>query len=334
MSTAGTAPDQPPPLAQNGTGLGSHNSHGRQHPGKDGPGKDGPGKDGLVDSLRRQIRHLETALRCDAGGVSSTGCQALDRLLPEGGLATGTITEWLAPHAGSGAEMLSLVAAREASCTAARTTGQTNGALVIADSGRHFYPPAAAAWGIDLDNTIVLRSQNRQELYWAVDQSLRCPAVAAVWGWLDHVDARWQRRFQLSAEESGARGMFIRPTHVRGQPSWCDVQWGIIATVRGQETRAQRGHATVRGQETRAQRGRTQRGREIEPSFARRVHLQLLRCRGGTPGGQVTIEIDFTTGGLQDIIDAPRVTQPDEKYSLHLAAQLAHPAARRRSARA
>lgn len=90
----------------------------------------------------------------------------------------------------------------------------------------------------------------------------------------------------------------------------------------------------VRGQETRAQRGRTQRGREIEPSFARRVHLQLLRCRGGTPGGQVTIEIDFTTGGLQDIIDAPRVTQPDEKYSLHLAAQLAHPAARRRSARA
>ncbi len=334
MSTAGTAPDQPPPLAQNGTGLGSHNSHGRQHPGKDGPGKDGPGKDGLVDSLRRQIRHLETALRCDAGGVSSTGCQALDRLLPEGGLATGTITEWLAPHAGSGAEMLSLVAAREASCTAARTTGQTNGALVIADSGRHFYPPAAAAWGIDLDNTIVLRSQNRQELYWAVDQSLRCPAVATVWGWLDHVDARWQRRFQLSAEESGARGMFIRPAHVRGQPSWCDVQWGIIATVRGQETRAQRGHATVRGQETRAQRGRTQRGREIEPSFARRVHLQLLRCRGGTPGGQVTIEIDFTTGGLQDIIDAPRVTQPDEKYSLHLAAQLAHPAARRRSARA
>ncbi len=315
MSTAGTASDQPPPLAQNGTGLGSHNSHGRQH-----PGKDGPGKDGLVDSLRRQIRHLETALRCDAGGVSSTGCQALDRLLPEGGLATGTITEWLAPHAGSGAEMLSLVAAREASCTAARTTGQTNGALVIADSGRHFYPPAAAAWGIDLDNTIVLRSQNRQELYWAVDQSLRCPAVATVWGWLDHVDARWQRRFQLSAEESGARGMFIRPAHVRGQPSWCDVQWGIIATVRGQETRAQRGHA--------------QRGREIEPSFARRVHLQLLRCRGGTPGGQVTIEIDFTTGGLQDIIDAPRVTQPDEKYSLHLAAQLAHPAARRRSARA
>lgn len=201
----------------------------------------------LVESLRHQIRKLETVGRADDAKVVSTGCRELDPLLPDGGLATGTITEWLTPASGCGAELLSLLAAKQACAD--------GGALVIVDPEHSFYPPAAAAWGINLQNVIVLRNGTRSEiggrrsegrvrsekssiptcylppaacnLLWAIDQSLRCPAVAAVWGRLGQVGERWLRRFQLSAEQSGAMGMFVRPASVKGQPGWSEVQWEV-----------------------------------------------------------------------------------------------------------
>ena len=166
----------------------------------------------LIDSLRHQIRKLETVRRADDSQVISTGCPGLDQHLPNHGngrgLATGTLTEWLAPASGCGAELLSLLAARQATVN--------GGALVIVDPLNRFYPPAAAAWGINLENTIVLRGSSLSSLFWAIDQALRSPAVAAVWGKIDQVSERWLRRFQLSAEQSGAMGMFVRPASVQG----------------------------------------------------------------------------------------------------------------------
>ena len=102
----------------------------------------------IVDTLRQQIRRMETLSRADDERVISTGCRELDQLLPAGGLASGTITEWLTPAGGQGAELLSLLAARQACAD--------GGALVIIDPDQSFYAPAAAGWGINLDNTIVL----------------------------------------------------------------------------------------------------------------------------------------------------------------------------------
>ena len=147
------------------------------------------GDQATVQVLRNEIRHLEAVSRQDQGQVYSTGCVAVDCWLPKGGLGAGTVTEWLTPqtkgafgakpgsvlaggkqdgHAagGYGAEILSLIATREA-CAA-------GGALVVIDPWHQFYPPAAAAWGISLEHTLVLRCRDPKEMLWAIDQALRC----------------------------------------------------------------------------------------------------------------------------------------------------------------
>ena len=109
---------------------------------------------------------------------------------------------------GHAADYLSLLAAIEA-CKDGKS-------LVVLDPWHQFYPPAVAALGVDMANLIILRSQSRAQvkgwqqsnsvhtngvqvngdLYWAIDQSLRCSAVGAVWGPLGAIDQRWFRRFQ------------------------------------------------------------------------------------------------------------------------------------------
>lgn len=286
-----------------------------------------PENQSLVDALRHQIRKLETAGRADDAKINSTGCPALDKRLPENGLATGTLTEWLAPATGYGAELLSLLAAREACAD--------GGALVVIDPENRFYPTAAAAWKINLENVVILRNTSPacpaqigsdsltdsrnpfpNVLLWAIDQALRCPAVAAVWGPLGNVSERWMRRFQLSAEQSGAMGMFVRPSQVKEIPGWSEVQFEL-----------QPPSAATSPPDSQM----------AEPQrFDRRIQVRLLRVRNGpSPSQPLSLTIDFTTGKIhtarQD--DEPITPYPSPSrtsHSMRLASQLAHPKAGRR----
>jgi len=231
----------------------------------------------LISVLQAEISHLETASRKCGDETVSTGSSAINRLLPGGGLVRGTLVEWFCPAAGCGAELLSLWAAREA-CQPAR-------ALVVIDPQRKFYPLAAAACQIDLQQTIVLRETDPQKLLWAIDQSLRCPAVGAVWGDLGEVDERWLRRFQLSAETSGVLGLFIRSQQLRHLPSWSEVQWLV-------EPRPCSIGANAFSVEGLA---------EENLRYSRSLRLHLLRCRNRAHMKHVDLLIDLPTGKIQGL---------------------------------
>lgn len=79
--------------------------------------------------------------------------------------------EWLGVGSGGGSQTLALVAAREA-CRDGKS-------LVVVDRTRRFYPPAAAAWGIDLSRLIVVHPASEADELWAIDQALRCRGEAA-----------------------------------------------------------------------------------------------------------------------------------------------------------
>lgn len=294
-----------------------------------------------IKSLQHRIRKLETAGRRDDAKVMTTGCDGLDQLLPDRGLATGTITEWLAPSTGVGAEWLSLQAAREACAD--------GGALVIVDPENRFYPVAADVQGINLENTIVLKGTDRRlsrDLLWAIDQSLRCPAVAAVWGRLGDVGERWLRRFQLSAEQSGAMGMFVRPLGVKQQPGWSDIQWEVCH-VRGNQDETRGALPAVpdnppdlrQPRMTAPMRYARRKILQSSPSFDRLLRLRLLRVRCGQAsiGKTVNVRIDFSTGEMHTVTETHEQTSPSQlakKYSLREASQLACPATGRRQRRA
>ncbi len=224
----------------------------------------------ILSKLQSQIQALQFHRNAVDADIIHSQCSAVDRMMPEAGYARGTLVDWIAPS-GCAADFLSLSVA-SAAC-------ENGGALVVIDPGRQFFPAAAAAMGINMQNLIVLRSAEKpaghiraigQDLLWAIDQSLRCPAVAAVWGPLPKINDRWQRRFQLSAESSGSIGLFVRPLSVARQPSWSEVQWLVSPNT-----------ASI----------------EHENDFS--VRLNLVRCRGTHGSKSILVSINTVTGSVQ-----------------------------------
>jgi protein ImuA len=210
-----------------------------------------------LETLRQKIIRLEGARSGGNRGAVRSGCRPLDELLPDGGLRRGTLAEWLAAGDGAGACTLALLAARE-SC-------RDGGVLVVLDSGGEFYPPAAVRLGIPLEQMLVVRAGDLADNLWALDQSLRCRAVAAVMAWPEKLDGRTFRRLQLAAEEGGGLGLLIRPGAARHEPSWADVRFLVEPLPRGPAPNA------------------------------RRLQIDLLRCRGSCEGRSVEVEIDDET---------------------------------------
>src|SRR5690242_9807019 len=102
-----------------------------------------------LTEVRRLARLLEDLTPHSRGSMPrrseetiSSGSPGLDRLLPQAGWPRGSLVEWLSEEPGSGAATLALVAAREAHAA--------GGAVVVVDRTGTFYPPAAAAWRLDL----------------------------------------------------------------------------------------------------------------------------------------------------------------------------------------
>ena len=171
---------------------------------------------------------------------------------------------------------------------------------MILDPRHSFYPPAAAVLGIDLDELLVIRSSQARDQLWALDQCLRCPAVAAVWAPLEQLSPRDFRRLQLAAECGGGLGVLVRGSAARKQPSWAALQFWIHPHAHPAE----------------------------DTRTGRRLRVELTRCRQAPSGGTVELEMDVVTGEVQ------AVSGPHEAYPMHPVAELASAAAGRRSARA
>src|SRR5207249_1094082 len=97
---------------------------------------------------------------------------------------------------------------------------QTGDYLVVLDSKREFYPPAAAGLGVPLERTILVQPASASDALWALEQALRCRAVAVALAWIDALHDRAFRRLQLAAEAGGSLGFLLRPAACRAEPSW------------------------------------------------------------------------------------------------------------------
>jgi protein ImuA len=231
-----------------------------------------------IAALRQQLaqwegaawrQSLEDPASLERAPALSSGCPALDRALPGKGFRPGTLVEWLGRGQGDGAATLAFRAAAGAFRAAA---GRGRGAVVVLDRSGEFYPPAAVAQGIGPARLIVVHPANKADHNWALDQALRCPAVAAVVAWPDlldgKLDGRTFRRLQLAVEQGGGLGLLIRPESVRGQPSWADVRL-LVEPLPSQSPYG----------------------------WPRRLRVVLLRCRGGghhvPMGGEQTVEVEI-----------------------------------------
>src|SRR5690606_15354593 len=146
----------------------------------------------------------------------TSGCAPLDQILPEHGVRSGSLVEWIGDGPGRGVRLLAL--------RTAHGLQAEGGTIVVVDRQQRFYAPAAAAAGVNLPRTIVVRPTTDQDELWAIDQAMRCPHVEGVVAWPDRIDSYTFRRLQLAAEESGTLGLLVRPAAAEREPTWADVR--------------------------------------------------------------------------------------------------------------
>jgi hypothetical protein len=111
-----------------------------------------------------------------------------------------------------------------------------------------------------------VRPESKKEELWAFHQSLHCQGVGAVLCWPEKLDSRAFRSLQLAAESGGTVGLLIRSAEVRGHPTWSEVQL-LVEACPGEK--------------------------------ARRIRIEVIRCRTGKPGSAALVELDDETGILQ-----------------------------------
>lgn len=218
-----------------------------------------------IRALRSQLRATQSAGL--ARQYLSSGMAEVDRLLPEGGLPTGAVVEWIAEHSGQSAASIAL--------TLASGLLTLPGCVAVIDGRAEFHAAALSAVGIPLSRLLLIRPgaesdrtataarspqatataaattlrslpTQQADTLWALEQAARCPGVRLVVCWLGRVSSTALRRLQLAVERSGTTVFLIRPASVRKEPSWSDLRFTLSAnddaTVRLRVARAR--HAT------------------------------------------------------------------------------------------
>jgi len=158
-----------------------------------------------------------TVFTCNNEKHFTTGLQALDALLPNGGFRFGAVHEVLSDPADGWSMFFAVILAQGA--LKARLNRLTSichkepsaqAMLVWSDRYRLLYPPALVSLGIDLNRLILLRPADRTQEITALGECLRCRGVCAVVGHPGAMSPIEARRLQLAAEQGQGAGIFLR----------------------------------------------------------------------------------------------------------------------------
>ena len=162
-----------------------------------------PALHSLAD-LRAEIAALEGAGK-GAGETMGFGDRRLDRLLPDGGLSLRAWHEF----AGEGLE-LETAAATAAFVARLAAPLCRRGELIWVLRRDDLYAPGLASLGFPAERLIQVCARDGAEALAVMEDALRTPGVAAVFGEAGEVDLVAGRRLQLAAEQGKATGLLLR----------------------------------------------------------------------------------------------------------------------------
>jgi protein ImuA len=184
-------------------------------------------------ALREKVRRLERSNSVQRSGKAAAvplGIPAIDALLPEGGLLTGALHEIEAGPGPSGR-----VAPHDGAALgfAAHLLGRFGTGTILwcrRPTGRFDAPPYAltlSSW-FDPARLLMVTTQRDEDLFWAMEEGLRCPGIAAVLGETRAADPTAGRRLSLAAEKNGVPALLLRAQPAPPQ-SVCATRWRIAS---------------------------------------------------------------------------------------------------------
>ena len=151
------------------------------------------------------------------------GLAAIDRYLPQGGLACGALHE-IVPEAGATPAAFGFLVALLAGLSGTHPLFLVLPAYGLRDYGRpsgHGF----RALGLDPSRLILTETRHRKDTLWAMEEALRSRAPAAVAGVIDQLDLKTSQRLHLAATDCGLPLLLLRPAPSLPSPA-CGGGWG------------------------------------------------------------------------------------------------------------
>lgn len=180
----------------------------------------------LLASLRARIGRISCGASAERPREAlPLGVPAIDAVLPGGGLPRGCLHEIVAADPSAAASGFAAV-------LLARFAGDGGAVWCRRDPGPHatkLYGPGLAAFGLDLRRLLVVRTRRDTDVLWAMEESLRGGAVAAVLGEVTAAPPIAMRRLQLAAETSGTTGLLLRPFGAAAGAGSATSRWRVAS---------------------------------------------------------------------------------------------------------
>ncbi len=175
--------------------------------------------------LRARIAHLE-ATGARAAGVLPFGIDALDRRLPQGGLALGCLHE--VAGGGNGA-----VDGAAAACFAAGIAARLRGPVLWCVTQADLFAPGLEQAGLPPDRVIYAEAGDDTSVLACMEEGLRHGGLGAVVADVARLSMTASRRLHLAARGSGTVGIALRRWRRQaepadfGQPTAAMTRWRV-----------------------------------------------------------------------------------------------------------
>jgi protein ImuA len=257
----------------------------------------------VLTDLRSRIARIARDPTRGSAPALRFGIQAIDRHLPEGGLAIGALHE----VAGTGPDTEHAAAA---ALFVAGALARLRGPVLWALTRDDLFAPALAGVGLHPDR-LILAEAGKQVLS-VMEEGLRHRGLAGVVGELDgRLTLTASRRLQLAVEASGVTAIMLRRARRHDDPALAEpnaavTRWRLTALPSAPPLAPSLGAMGAGiGTGTGMHVGAQPRRAPDMPGLGRpRWRLELLRCRGGEPAIWI-VEACDATGHLALVAELP-----------------------------
>jgi protein ImuA len=176
----------------------------------------------ILSSLQSDILRLQ-GFKAPGNTTARLSLGLMDTAFPQGTFPLGAVHEFLPASDEDMAATSGFVASLLSGITG------SNGIALWISTSRTLYPPALKSFGISPERFIFIDLKKEKEVWWAVEEGLKCSSVAAVVGEMPTLDFTSSRRLQLAVEESCVTGFVIRPNPKKLTTTACVSRWKIAS---------------------------------------------------------------------------------------------------------
>ena len=180
-------------------------------------------KANIIAQLQKEILPLQGFKTKSTNNLQDVGLGPIKYAFPNAAFPLGAIHEFL------------YVSPEDAAATGGFVSGilsslmRNKGAIIWICSSLKIFPPALTTFGVSPDKVIFVVLQKEKEVFWAMEEALKCEGLAAVIAEMTELNFTTSRRLQLAVEQSRVTGFILRSNAHNINTTACLTRWKITS---------------------------------------------------------------------------------------------------------